>query len=38
VAETLDIAGSTLLYHLRRAQRKLVEAYFERDRETPTDS
>jgi len=29
VAETLDIAGSTLLYHLRRAQRKLVDAYFE---------
>jgi predicted DNA binding protein len=29
VAETLDIAGSTMLYHLRRAQRKLVDAYFE---------
>ena len=29
VAETLDIAGSTLLYHLRRAQRELVEAFFE---------
>lgn len=29
VAETLDIAGSTLLYHLRRAQRKLVDAYFD---------
>ena len=28
VAETLDIAGSTLLYHLRRAQRKLLDAYF----------
>ncbi|WP_227134693.1 bacterio-opsin activator domain-containing protein [Halorubellus salinus] len=31
VAESLDIAGSTMLYHLRRAQRKLVDAYFERD-------
>jgi DNA-binding CsgD family transcriptional regulator len=36
VADTLDIAGSTLLYHLRRAQRKLVGAYFETDRETPS--
>jgi hypothetical protein len=38
VADTLDIAGSTLLYHLRRAERKLVGAYFETDRETPAPS
>jgi predicted DNA binding protein len=31
VAETLDIAGSTMLYHLRRAERKLVEAFFRAD-------
>jgi hypothetical protein len=36
VADTLDIAGSTLLYHLRRAERKLVGAYFETDAETPS--
>jgi hypothetical protein len=36
VAETLDIAGSTLLYHLRRAEQKLVETYFAHDRDTPT--
>jgi predicted DNA binding protein/putative methionine-R-sulfoxide reductase with GAF domain len=36
VAETLDIAGSTMLYHLRRAQAKLVEAFFAPDAETPT--
>jgi predicted DNA binding protein len=35
VAKTLDIAGSTLLYHLRRAERELVGAYLEPDRETP---
>jgi predicted DNA binding protein len=35
VAETLDIAGSTLLYHLRRAEQELVSAYFETDRESP---
>lgn len=29
VADTLDITGSTLLYHLRAAQRKLLDAYFE---------
>lgn len=29
VAETLDIAGSTMLHHLRRAERKLVAAFFE---------
>jgi predicted DNA binding protein/GAF domain-containing protein len=29
VAETLDIAGSTMLYHLRRAQQELVDAFFE---------
>lgn len=37
VAETLDIAGSTLLYHLRRAQQKLVDAYFATDPERPTE-
>ena len=31
VAEALDIAGSTLLYHLRRAQQELVGAYLETD-------
>ena len=31
VAETLDIAGPTLLYHLRRAQRKLVAAFLSTD-------
>jgi predicted DNA binding protein len=29
VAEALDISGPTVLYHLRRAQRKLLEAFFE---------
>jgi len=33
VAETLDIAGSTLLYHLRRAQQELVGAYLDADGE-----
>jgi DNA-binding CsgD family transcriptional regulator len=28
VAESLDIAGSTLLYHLRAGQRKLLDAFF----------
>jgi len=37
VAETLDIAGSTLLYHLRRAQQELVGAYLEADGELPPD-
>jgi len=27
--ETLDIAGSTMLYHLRRAQQELVETFVE---------
>jgi len=31
VAETLDITGPTLLYHLRRAQRKLVASFLETD-------
>jgi len=35
VAETLDIAGSTLLYHLRRSQQELVGAYLEADGELP---
>ncbi|ELZ16908.1 bacterio-opsin activator-like protein [Natrinema thermotolerans DSM 11552] len=34
VAETLDIAGSTMLYHLRRAEQKLVEAFFDADSAT----
>ncbi|WP_415379446.1 bacterio-opsin activator domain-containing protein [Halosimplex sp. TS25] len=29
VAETLDIAGSTMLYHLRRAQQHLAEAFYD---------
>ncbi|MFB6188250.1 MAG: bacterio-opsin activator domain-containing protein [Halapricum sp.] len=29
VASTLDITGSTLLYHLRASQRKLLDAYFD---------
>jgi predicted DNA binding protein/PAS domain-containing protein len=29
VAEALDIAGPTVLYHLRNAQRKLLSAFFE---------
>lgn len=32
VAETLDIAGSTLLYHLRRAEQDLVGTYLEQTR------
>jgi DNA-binding CsgD family transcriptional regulator len=36
VAETLDIAGSTMLHHLRRAERKLVDAFFESERERPS--
>jgi len=35
VAETLDIAGSTLLYHLRRAQQELIGAYLEADSGPP---
>ena len=34
VAATLDIAGSTMLHHLRRAERKLVAAFFEMDGES----
>jgi predicted DNA binding protein len=34
VAETLDITGPTMLYHLRRAQRKLVAAFLATERET----
>jgi len=36
VAETLDITGPTVLYHLRRAQQKLIEAFIATDPETPT--
>jgi len=39
VAEALDITGPTVLYHLRRAQQKLIEAFLATDPETPsTDS
>jgi DNA-binding CsgD family transcriptional regulator len=38
VAETLDIAGSTLLYHLRRSQQELVGAYLDADGELPPRS
>ncbi len=31
VADALDITGPTVLYHLRRAQRKLLDAYFDDD-------
>jgi predicted DNA binding protein len=31
VAETLDITGPTVLYHLRRAQQKLIEAFLADD-------
>jgi len=37
VAEALDVTGPTILYHLRRSQRKLLDAFFETDPETPTD-
>jgi hypothetical protein len=36
VAEALDISGPTVLYHLRRAQRKLLEAFFEDAGSDPT--
>lgn len=36
VGEALDITGSTLLHHLRTAQRKLLDAYFEADDERRT--
>ena len=35
VADSLDIAGPTLLYHLRRAQRKLIAAFLATDPATP---
>ncbi|TQQ81542.1 bacterio-opsin activator domain-containing protein [Halonotius roseus] len=38
VADSLDIAGPTLLYHLRRAQRKLVGAFLATDPATPAGS
>jgi hypothetical protein len=31
VAEALDISGPTVLYHLRNAQRKLLNAFFDGD-------
>jgi predicted DNA binding protein len=36
VAEALDITGPTVLYHLRRAQQKLIEAFLATDPETPS--
>ena len=36
VAETLDITGPTVLYHLRRAQQKLIEAFLNDDPEIPS--
>jgi len=39
VAASLGITGSTLLYHLRASQRKLLEAFYEeRDGADPSDS
>ena len=35
VADSLDIAGPTLLYHLRRAERKLVATFLATDPTTP---
>jgi hypothetical protein len=35
VAASLDITGPTVLHHLRRAQRKLVETFFEATTEPP---
>jgi predicted DNA binding protein len=37
VAEALDIAGPTVLYHLRNAQRKLLSAFFENASAIETD-
>jgi len=37
IAEALDVTGPTILYHLRRSQRKLLDSFFETDPETPTD-
>jgi predicted DNA binding protein/putative methionine-R-sulfoxide reductase with GAF domain len=37
IADALDVTGPTILYHLRRGQRKLLESFFETDPETPTD-
>jgi len=37
VADALSITGPTVLYHLRRAQRKLLDAYFE-DAPDPSDA
>jgi len=35
IAAALDVTGPTVLYHLRRAQRKLLESYFGDDARTP---
>lgn len=37
IADALDVTGPTILYHLRRGQRKLLEAFFETGPDTPTD-
>jgi predicted DNA binding protein len=38
VAESLDIADSTLLYHLRAGQRALLDAFFDTDTIDRTDT
>ena len=35
VADALDITGPTVLYHLRRAQRRLLDVYFDDDPDPP---
>jgi predicted DNA binding protein len=37
VAEALDISGPTVLYHLRNAQRKLLDAFFDEEPPPPDD-
>jgi predicted DNA binding protein/putative methionine-R-sulfoxide reductase with GAF domain len=38
VADALDITGPTILYHLRRGQRKLLETFFEPDPDSSPDA
>lgn len=38
VADALDITGPTVLYHLRRGQRKLLETFFESASDPSTDA
>jgi len=37
VAEALDISGPTVLYHLRNAQRELLDAFFDGEGATESD-